>query len=831
MLFNLFQIGPIPSNAITGSYYNYHLVALSYCIAVLASYVALDMAGRLRAEKEKWTKLYWLLGGAIAMGAGIWSMHFIGMLAFIMPVEMDYDIFWTGFSLFVAIVASGFALFLLRKERPRLIYMIFGGILLGIGIASMHYTGMHGMTGVDIHYLPGLFFLSIAIAIFASEAALWLALQSNWGSFRRQLYSKIASAFVMGAAICGMHYTGMAAAVFIPTEPMSMGNPSIPSYGLAFYIAGITLVIISFALSTSTYKQLMASAAKKEKDFLNAILDHLEDGIVACNAKGKITVLNQAMQKMLGLSKEENLVNNWTDYCKFSYLDQTTLLPADQQPLVLALKGEHISATELVLITKNKQQRNIIVEGQPIISDEREKIGAVIAIHDITERKQMESQLIRQATHDILTDLPNRMLLLDRIEQAILLEKRLNKKIAVLFIDIDHFKLINDNFGHSVGDDLLLIVSKRLQNSVRQNDTIARLSGDEFVVLLSSVEDEENIIAIAQKILVKLSEPFQIKEHKSKITVSIGISSFPKNGEDPDTLLKNADTAMYRVKAQGRNNFKFYSEDMNIRTIKRLELEQNLYNALEDKQYILYYQPIVDLHKGYISGFEALLRWQHPRLGLLLPIDFISLLEETNLIIPIGEWVLKTACAQNKAWQDAGLTPLRISVNVSGKQLNESNFLATVKDVLNQTQLLPKYLDLEITESSILERPAESLNTLSSLKKLGVHIALDDFGIGYSSLGYLSRLPIDKLKIDRSFVQNISDHSENAAIILAIIGMASSMKLKVTAEGMETQSELAFLRIHHCDEVQGYYFSKPLTAEDATNLLRQNPQLLINSIT
>jgi diguanylate cyclase (GGDEF)-like protein/PAS domain S-box-containing protein len=831
-----FLTGPIPKNAMQDTSWNYGLVVLSYVIATLASYVALDLAARLRSEPDKKTKVYWLLGGAFAMGAGIWSMHFIGMLAFVMPLPMGYHFGLTALSLIIAVLASAFALFLVRKDNQPAGSLAIGGVLLGLGIASMHYTGMAAMEHVHITYEPVLWLASIAIAIAASEAALWIALRNNKGTFKRQLTIKIASAFVMGAAIFGMHYTGMAAAVFVPgKEAMSTLLPEIPTYALAFYIAGITAAILAVTLIASTLKQLLMSAIRKEKDFLNTILDNLEDGIVACNLKGKITVLNNAVQKMIDFSRADRTLKSWNEHCQFYKPNSEHPVPHEDLPLQRALKGERVVAKEFILKTKEELERNVIVDGQPIYDpNNRETIGAVIAIHDITLRKEMENQLVRQATHDMLTDLPNRTLLIDRLEQAIHRARRSNTIVAVLFIDIDHFKLINDNFGHAAGDELLLLFSKRLKTAVRESDTVARLSGDEFVVLLTGVDNEEHIISLAHKVLIKLSQPFLLTKvshalgnanHKTKVTVSIGVSSFPKNGDDPDALLKNADTAMYRVKAQGRNGVKFFSEDMNARTIKRLELEQHLYSALEKEQYILHYQPIIDLTSGYIIGFEALLRWQHPTLGLLLPMDFIPLCEETGLIIPIGEWVLRKACSQNKKWQNRGLPKVRVSVNISGRQINESDLYNTVKTILSECDLDPRYLELELTESGILEFPVKSFRTLSDLKELGVNIALDDFGTGYSSLGYLSRLPVNKLKIDRSFVHDITERSENAAIVMAIINLASSMKLKVTAEGMETQSELAFLRFNRCDEVQGYFFSKPLIAEDATKLLEENPKL------
>lgn len=813
--------------------YNYYLVILSYIIAVLASYVALDMAGRLRSEPSNKGKLFWLIGGAFSMGAGIWSMHFIGMLAFIMPMHMSYNLFLTISSLIVAQLASLVALFLLRKGHLSWPIMIGGGLLIGAGMASMHYLGMDAMNDVKIVYKPLMFFLSLLIAFVASVAALWLALRVNEGKIGRQVLYKALAALVMGAAICGMHYTGMAAAVFYALPDIPDTPTDIQQGTLAYYIAAISSLIIGIALMTSTHKQLVVKAIQGEKDFLNAILNNLEDGIVACNAGGRITLLNKAMRNMTGQPNQENELKYWTSYCRFFYPNGHEVKP-EEIPINLALNGERVNGKEYILRTDQFQEKNVVIDGQPIVDLEAKTVGAVIAVHDVTVRKQMENQLIRQATHDMLTDLPNRALLTDRLEQAIQHAKRNSTKTALLFVDVDHFKLINDNFGHAAGDELLLIVAKRLQSSIRESDTVARLGGDEFVVLLSNLENEESLIALSHKILhalsapmllTKVSQAFSKAKQRTKITASIGVSIYPKNGSTADELLKYADIAMYRVKSQGRNNVQFYSEEMNIRTAKRLELEAHLYDALDNEQFLLHYQPILDLKSGFVIGFEALLRWQHPTMGLLMPGDFIPLLEESGLIVPVGKWVLETACGQTKKWEDMGLRQVRIAVNVSGRQINDADLAETVKEVLNKTRLDPKWLELELTESAILEYPQRSFDALKGIKELGIHIALDDFGTGYSSLGYLSRLPVSKLKIDRSFVHNIEEGSDNAAIVMAIINLASSMKLKVTAEGMETEHELKFLRFNQCDEVQGYFFSKPLTVDEATQLLRENPKL------
>jgi|GEM_PF-186466 len=810
-MYHFFQHGPLPADAIFGTY-NLNLVLLSYVIATFASYVALDFAGRLRTETNPKMSFWWLTGGAFAMGAGIWSMHFIGMLAFIMPMPMNYDLALTTLSLLVAMASAGFVLYLLKNDKRKKHHLIVGGIFLGFGIASMHYIGMSAMLGMAIHYIPAWFVLSIVIAIVASEAALWLIVKSNRGSYRQQVRLKLISALVMGFAICGMHYTGMFAAVFTPLHDMSAMDhkAAIDSNMLAFYITGITGIILTIALIVSTYKQLMVSALENEKNFLNAILDNLSDGIVACDSRGDITVYNKALQK---LTETEAMA------IAFYQPNNEVVIPADEQPLRRVLQGEKIEQLELELKTSNDSKRYVVIDGQPIFNNEQKNTGAVIAVHDITEQKELEGQLFYQATHDALTQLPGRILLLDRINSAIAQASRTNTEIAVLFIDLDHFKTINDSFGHDAGDALLKTVAERMTASIRASDTVSRHGGDEFIVLLNSLENENTVISIHNKITQAVAQDYYIEEHVINMMVSVGISIYPKDGSDAATLMKNADIAMYRSKSLGRNTFQFYTEEMNINSMKRLDKELALQHALAHNEFSLNYQPVFDLVSDAITGVEALLRWNHPVLGSVPPLDFVPIAEELGLIVPIGAWVLETACKQNVAWQKAGLPALKMAINVSGKQLNNLDFLETVRKTLAETGLQPEYLELEITESVVLENPAKIIESLHALKAMGIHIALDDFGTGYSSLSYLAQLPIHKIKIDRSFVQHIDNNVKKSAIVLAIIGMASSLKLKVTAEGAETENEMTFLRFNRCDQVQGFYLCHPLSPEECTRFL------------
>ena len=593
-----------------------------------------------------------------------------------------------------------------------------------------------------------------------------------------------------------------------------------------FIMVGI-VIIIGIVLFIFIYsKKLKPSELQNSSSFLQTVLNDLNADIIACDVNGKIILFNHVIEKEDKLKLDYATELAWDTYFDLYLPNGTTLITTENAPIFRALNGEHIQNLELIMVTKTGATHNVIIDGQPILKEDGTKLGAVIAIRDITERKKIEEQFIQQATHDTLTGLPNRSLLLDRINQAINQAKRSKRNIAVLFFDLDHFKLINDGFGHAEGDQLLLKVGQRLQSCLRDADTVARFGGDEFVAVITGMQHEENAALISQKILEVLAEPFSINELKIHITTSIGISVYPNNGETADVLLRNADTAMYLAKEHGRNNFKYYSNELNFRTLKRIELESHLKYAVEKNELFLMYQPIIDMHTGYIIGLEALVRWQHPMLGLIEPLDFISIAEENGLISEIGEWVLRTACKQNKTWQQMGLTAVRIAVNVSGRQFFDSEFVTIVQKILDETQLEPQYLELELTETHIIKHTEVIIKSLKALKQMGINIALDDFGTGYSSLSYLKRLPVDKLKIDKSFLQDITNDDEDAAMLMAVITMASNLKLKVLAEGMENEKQFGFLRLHRCNEIQGYYFSRPLTLEACTKLLQENPKLI-----
>ncbi|MGZ5037512.1 MAG: putative bifunctional diguanylate cyclase/phosphodiesterase [Usitatibacter sp.] len=679
--------------------YNIWVVALSLLVAILASYTALDLASRITASAGA-AAVAWLLGGAFAMGMGIWSMHFIGMLAFSLPIPMAYDVGTTLVSMLIAIVVSGFALLTVTRSTLSMRNLAMGGVLMGIGISSMHYTGMAAMeVQPGIRYDAALFAASIAIAVAASTAALWMSFTLRSHGARR-LYARLGSAVIMGLAIVGMHYTGMAAANFA-ANTICLSGPLANNTWMVAAIAIITFLVLCGTLSLSVLDARMESKTAQ----------------------------------MASSLKDAN---------------------AELQHLVL---------------------------------------------------------------HDTLTKLPNRVLLEDRVHQAVEECRRDARRCAVLFVDLDRFKTLNDSLGHFAGDTVLRTVAERLRAAVRHEDTVSRLGGDEFVVLLRHVVRAEDAGEVAQKIIEAVSRPIILDSQELRVGSSVGISVFPDHGDVSQRLIANADAAMYHVKKSGRASFAYFTPEMSTFFPKRLELENELRAALENNQLMLHYQPKVDMRSGLVVGMEALVRWQHPRKGMIQPSEFIPLAEETGLIVALGNWVLQEACLQARAWQERGIRDLAMAVNISGVQFRRRDLVKNVARALEWSGLEARYLELEITESVVMENAPEAIVMLEELHAMGVGLSIDDFGTGYSSLNYLKRFPIDKLKIDQSFIRDISADTDDAAIVQAIIAMAHGLRLRVVAEGVESEGQLEFLRALDNDEYQGFLFSKPLPAREVERRL------------
>ena len=678
---------------LTGSYSS-SLVLISLCVAILASYTALDLTGRIATAKGRAACL-WMGGGALAMGIGVWSMHFIGMLAFSLPIELGYDLALTAFSLLIAVLSSGFALWLVSQPSLPWQQLAFGALIMGAGIACMHYTGMAALRmlpGID--YDPTLFGASLLIAVAASAAALWIAFRLRAHTpYVRQIRGL--AAVVMGFAIVGMHYTGMAAANF-PEGSFcgALAGGGLQGDGLVYLVLITTLAVLAVALLTS-------------------VLD------------ARLEARTAELARSLTLANQE---------------------------------------------------------------------------------------LTQLALHDTLTDLPNRTLLADRIEQAIAKVAEQGGCFALMFIDLDGFKPVNDAFGHHVGDLLLKAVAARLRGHLHSQDTLARIGGDEFVLLVQ-LREPNDAMDVAVKQVNLVSRPFRVAEHDLQLTASLGIVLYPGNGQDQHELLRNADAAMYHAKSAGKNGYSFFDVSMNSNARQQLQLLQDLRQALEQRQFRLHYQPKFDAQNCQPIGAEALLRWEHPQQGLLLPDRFIGLAEKTGLIIPIGEWVLIEACRQMRQWLDQGHHGWRMAVNLSAIQFCHAGLVDSVARALQQNSLPANCLTLEITETTAMHDADASLTVLQRLSDMGVDLSIDDFGTGYSSLMYLTRLPANELKIDRGFVRDLEQDSDDAAIVSAIVALGQALGLRIVAEGVETDRQQDFLTRLGCDSLQGYLLGQPVPAE------------------
>jgi diguanylate cyclase (GGDEF)-like protein/PAS domain S-box-containing protein len=569
-------------------------------------------------------------------------------------------------------------------------------------------------------------------------------------------------------------------------------------------------------------RQITEQALFNEKQRALVTLESIGDAVITCNMQSEVTYLNPIAEKMTGWTKADAIGKPILEV--FRILNETTRKLAANPVDVVITHGVICGlANHTLLVSKNGTEYDIEDSAAPIRDHDGTMLGVVLVFHDTSDTKKMAHKMTYLAEHDFLTDLPNRLLLNDRIMQALNAANRRKNKMALMFLDIDHFKKINDTLGHAVGDKLLVELSKRLQLCIRNTDTISRQGGDEFVVLLPEISDSMAAAEIAEKLIAATKTSFYIDIHELTVSVSIGIAVYPDDGINPDTLTKNADAAMYFAKGAGRNNFQFFTADMTQRVSEQLSLENNLQKAIKNNELTLHYQPKVSMQTGKMIGVEALLRWQHPDWGLISPDRFIPIAEESGLIKPIGNWVLREACRQNRAWQDMGLPAIPVAVNLSVVELRQPTFVQEVTRVLMQSGMAPEHLELEVTESIAIQEYTDVINWLQKLKEMGVRLSIDDFGTGYSSLSYLKRLPIDTIKIDKSFIHDIGIDMNDAAIVDAIISMSHSLGLSVIAEGVETKEQLDFLKTHHCDEIQGYYFGRPVSADKFEQILRDGP--------
>ena len=568
--------------------------------------------------------------------------------------------------------------------------------------------------------------------------------------------------------------------------------------------------------SLDNLKRLQGQLGQAEEKY-RAIFEDAVVGIFQIAPDGRPLSVNRALAEMHGYDSPEQFLAEVPNVARQLFVDSTRM---DELEHMLSKNGV-VRGAEVEIYRRDRTKKWVLMNRRAV----RDTDGN-IALHegtveDITDRKAAEERVQYLAYYDALTGLPNRTLLQDRLTKALASARRQNDKVALLFLDLDRFKIINDSLGHSVGDLLLQEIAERLRRWGREQDTVARLGGDEFLILLTGVKNIPDVAVAAERMMDAMVAEFVVQGHSLTISCSLGISIFPEHGTDCETLIKNADAAMYCAKDY-RNNFRFFTEDMNAQVVERLTLESNLRLALEKRELFLLYQPQMEIATGRITGLEALLRWQHPELGLVPPDKFIRIAENCGLIVPIGEWVLRTACRQAQEWQDEGLPAVSIAVNISAVQFRQEDFCKLIKRVLHETSLPPRYLDLELTESLLLANGDMTFSVLQELKAMGLTLAIDDFGTGYSSFSYLRQFQVSKLKIDRSFIRDVAANPDDAAITTAIISMAKSLNLRVIAEGVENEGQMSFLRAHQCDEIQGYYLSKPLAVNEAADKLRGN---------
>ena len=564
-------------------------------------------------------------------------------------------------------------------------------------------------------------------------------------------------------------------------------------------------------------KQAFQALREAERRY-RSLFDNAIEGIFRTTPEGQYLDANPALARIYGYETVADLARSLCDIRAQLYVD-----PERRTEFMRIIKARGLISGFESQVYRKDGQIIWISENARAVTDEHGVVQHYEGtVEDITERKLYEKRIEQQANYDTLTGLANRSLLNDRLQQSIMTAALYGTRLAVIFVDLDRFKYINDSLGHHVGDQLLCEMSRRLSSCVREGDTVSRLGGDEFVLLLNGLGEVDAVASLMERLLEEITLPWITQSGQFDVTSSIGIALYPDDGSDAQTLLKHADSAMYRAKELGRNNFQFFTEELNAMMTERLELETGLRRALERNQFCLYYQPRVDIRTGAITGAEALLRWRASDQEMMQPGKFIPVAEETGLIVPIGEWALREACQQNLAWQQAGLSPLVVAVNVSLRQFQRDDFLQTVSSVLQQTGLAAAALELEVTESSVMHNAERLIDMLSNIRALGVHISVDDFGTGYSSLSYLKRFPVDRLKIDRSFVQDILVDKDSEAIVRTIIALGHNLGLKLVAEGVESAEQVAYLLANGCDELQGFYYGRPMPAHEFELLLRTN---------
>ncbi|MCK1739862.1 EAL domain-containing protein [Bradyrhizobium sp. 139] len=811
--------------------HDWRLVLLAGLVCFVASIVAISIFHRAIATRAR-TRLIWIAIAGAAIGYGIWATHFVAMLAYEPGVTTGYGIVLTALSLATAMLLTSIGFGVAASISGR--WRAAGGVIIGGGIASMHYLGMWALEVPGrVAWSVDLVFVSISLGMCLGYAALAVALryQDHWGT--------LTAAVLLTLAIVSHHFTAMGGVEIVPDPTRATDTLSLSPAFLALAIAGVALSVLGMSLigvladrrlavrtarfeeiirQLSTARQQLEDSQKElqqQKLRLDTAINHMVEGLCMFDAEKRLVVCNERYARLYQLPPE--LLRTGTSHTDIiRHRIVKGILKGDPSEGAAEQFISKLAALPFDAVSSRIDEfadgRLICVTRQPMAG------GGWVATHlDVTEQRRSEAKITHMAQHDALTDLPNRVLLKERMEHAIAVARNGSVDLAVLILDLDRFKEVNDTLGHPAGDSLLRAVAARLRECTTETALIARLGGDEFAVIDYVTNPAVEAAALAENIRKALFEPFDLDDHRITVGTSIGIAIAPRDGNDSDVIMKSADLALYSAKSGGRGAFRFFEPELDALMHARRNLERDMRDALAGRQFELHYQPFVGAATGKVRGFEALLRWHHPQQGLVMPSEFIPLAEETGLIVPLGEWVLRTACAEAAKWP----AHVRIAINLSPAQFRSKDLVPVIAGALASSGVAPHRLELEVTETVIMHDSEVVFAVLGQLRELGVRIALDDFGTGYSSLSFLQRFPFDKIKIDRSFVNELSSaRAEAHHLARAVVRFAVSLGKTTTAEGVETKEQLDILREEGCVETQGYYFSRPMPASDIARMLR-----------
>ncbi|MGW1418731.1 EAL domain-containing protein [Bradyrhizobium manausense] len=814
--------------------HDWRLVVLAGLVCFAASIVAVSIFHRAVVSRAR-TRLIWIAIAGAAIGYGIWATHFVAMLAYEPGVSIGYGLVLTALSLAAAMIltSGGFGVAVNNSGRWR---AAAGGGIIGVGIASMHYIGMWALeVPGHVTWSPGLVLVSIGLGMVLGYAALAVAMA------RTDKRGTFAAALLLTLAIVSHHFTAMGAVQIVPDPTLENDTLSLSPGFLAAAIAGVALSVLGMsfvgvladrrlATKTRRFEEIISELSRARQQVedsqqeiqdqklrLDTAINNMVEALCMFDAEKRLVVCNERYARLYRLPPE--LLKTGTSHADIiRHRVVTGVLKSDTSEGAAAQFLSKLAALPFDAVSSRIDEfadgRLICVTRQPMAG------GGWVATHlDVTEQRRSEAKIAHMAQHDALTDLPNRVLLKERIEHAIAITRNGGLNLAVLMLDLDRFKEVNDTLGHPAGDALLRAVAARLRDCTTETALIARLGGDEFAVIDYVTNPAVEAATLAENIRKALCEPFDLGDHRVTVGTSIGIAIAPRDGEDSDVLMKSADLALYSAKSGGRGAFRFFEPELDELMHARRNMERDMRDAISSCDFELHYQPLVNTATGEIRGFESLLRWHHPERGLVMPGEFIPLAEETGLIVPLGEWVLRTACSEAAKWP----AHLGIAINLSPAQFRSKELVAVIVSALASSGVAPHRLELEVTETVIMHDSEAVFAALGQLRELGVRIALDDFGTGYSSLSILQRFPFDKIKIDRSFVNELSSASSDAHhLARAVVRFAVSLGKATTAEGVETKEQLDILREEGCAETQGYYFARPMPASGIAKLLRRS---------